>query len=131
MSLSDCRYRAGVAAALATAGLLGLGACGEDGTGEGSTAIPTMTTTASASPELSPSPSETVPVTLTGTVIDGVEPGCLVLRTDNRQFLLLGGDRDVLVPGRRVVVQGYLRKGMATTCMQGVPLVVGKAIPVR
>lgn len=69
-------------------------------------------------------------VTLTGTVQKGVEPNCLVLQAEEgRQFLLLGGDPQVLRSGEEVVVDGTSVPGRPTTCMQGVPFLVGDARP--
>ncbi|MFD1147002.1 copper chaperone PCu(A)C [Saccharothrix hoggarensis] len=68
-------------------------------------------------------------VTLRGRVEEGVEPGCLVLATDRGQFLLLGGDPEVVRPGADVVVEGVARPGEATTCQQGTPFAVREAEP--
>ncbi|MCX2948873.1 copper chaperone PCu(A)C [Lentzea sp. NEAU-D7] len=67
-------------------------------------------------------------ITLTGVVQSGVEPRCLVMRVDDgRQFLLLGGDRQVLQTGEEVVVEGTPAPGRPTTCMQGIPFLVSDA----
>ncbi|WP_285507633.1 hypothetical protein [Actinokineospora sp. NBRC 105648] len=58
---------------------------------------------------------------------EGVEAGCLVLATDQGQFLLLGGDEDVIRAGAEVVVEGTAQPGQATTCQQGTPFTVTKA----
>ncbi|WP_007026037.1 hypothetical protein [Saccharomonospora iraqiensis] len=78
-------------------------------------------------------PTDTVPptgrttgapeVTVRGTVARGVEPNCLVLFTDRKEYLLLRAGPG-LRPGTEVVVWGTPRPGMPTTCMQGTPLVV-------
>ncbi|MCX5069269.1 hypothetical protein OOJ91_25825 [Micromonospora lupini] len=60
---------------------------------------------------------------LTGTITAGVEPNCLLLDG----YLLVGGPRDVLVPGARVTVTGRVEKGTMTTCQQGTPFVVEAA----
>lgn len=64
-------------------------------------------------------------VTVEGVVASGVEPDCLVLRTAQDTYLLLGGDREALRPGQRVRVVGRSQPGTPTTCMQGTPLQVG------
>jgi hypothetical protein len=64
-------------------------------------------------------------VTVTGTVQRGVELSCLLL--DN--YLLLGGPRDALRPGRTVTVTGRVVPDMVTTCQQGIPLVVARVTP--
>lgn len=65
------------------------------------------------------------PTTLTGTVVAGVEPGCLLLD----QYLLVGGAPAVLRAGARVKVTGRVEAGMVTTCQQGTPFVVETAEP--
>lgn len=71
------------------------------------------------------------PITVTGVVQEGVEAGCLLLVPDlsnQPPFLLLGGDRGVLVPGARVRVVG-VPENTAGWCMQGQPLRVLSAHP--
>jgi hypothetical protein len=70
--------------------------------------------------------SPPVPVVVVrGVVVAGVEMGCLLLRPDFAStpggplYLLLGGDRSVLVPGARVEVYGRFRSGVVSFCMQG------------
>lgn len=62
--------------------------------------------------------------TLTGTVVPGVESGCLLLSTAQGAYLLVGGDRAVLRAGATVTVQGRPDPTLLTTCQQGVPFVV-------
>jgi hypothetical protein len=62
--------------------------------------------------------------TLSGTVSDGVEAGCLVLTTDEGLFQLLGPGRAGLRAGMRVAVDGAVKSDLATTCQQGMPFVV-------
>lgn len=67
-------------------------------------------------------------ITVTGVVQSGVEPRCLVLKADDgRQFLLLGGNPNLLQPGTEVVVKGTSALEKPTTCMQGIPLRVTDA----
>jgi hypothetical protein len=129
---------------------LALGACGGQGTGDG-TPTPTGATPVTTPPEPDPTVSvppttpadPTVPVptvspkrpggptkpppvgaaTLTGTVESGVEPGCLLLDG----YLLIGGPRDVLTPGATVTVTGKIQPDMMTTCQQGIPFLVETA----
>ncbi|GAA1790740.1 hypothetical protein GCM10009682_10970 [Luedemannella flava] len=112
--------------------------------------LPTATrTTATASPApsspapSSPAPSSPAPtsaalstapiptVSVTGIVEAGVESGCLVLNPVSgqlppvtSQWLLIGGDRTILVPGARVQVIGRVRHDAASYCQQGYPLEV-------
>jgi len=73
-----------------------------------------------------------VEVTVTGTVRAGVEPGCLLLEDQaGGRFLLVGGERAQLTPGRRVAVTGRVDRGLLSTCQQGEPLVVASIAPAR
>ncbi|MEV0705010.1 hypothetical protein AB0I53_44825 [Saccharopolyspora sp. NPDC050389] len=65
-------------------------------------------------------------VTVRGVVRSGVEQGCLVLSTADREYLLVHPP-STLRPGVTAVVRGRLEPGMVTTCMQGTPLVVSEA----
>jgi len=78
----------------------------------------------SAAPALTAGPGEIV---VTGDVEDGVEPGCVVLRSSNGTYVLIGGDRQRLGAGGRMTVRGRAEEGMMTTCMQGTPLRVIEA----
>jgi hypothetical protein len=90
------------------------------GPGQGATSAPTTTPGTATAPT---SPADEV--TLTGTVGQGVEPGCLLLDAEaGGRYLLVGGDRDALVPGARVAVTGRVDHNLLSTCQQGVPLVV-------
>ena len=109
-------------AGLLLAGLLSAcaGSDGDDaGAGQGATTAPT---TSPATTEPAPPAGE---VTVTGTVSEGVEPGCLLLDG----YLLVGGDRDQLRPGARVAATGRVDRGLLSTCQQGVPLVVSSVEP--
>ncbi|GIE98513.1 hypothetical protein Ari01nite_59780 [Paractinoplanes rishiriensis] len=64
--------------------------------------------------------------TLTGIVTAGVEPGCLLLD----DYLLVGGDREVIRAGARLEVTGRVVPDLMTTCQQGTPFVVASARPV-
>ena len=109
-------------AGLLLAGLLSAcaGSDGDDtGAGQGATTAPT---TSPATTEPAPPAGE---VTVTGTVREGVEPGCLLLD----RYLLVGGDRDQLRPGARVAVTGRVDRDLLSTCQQGEPLVVASIKP--
>lgn len=110
---------------LLLAGLL-VAACAEPdgndtGAGGGATTVPTTL------PGNPPTTGQTPPageVTVTGTVIEGVEPNCLLLTGGGRTYLLVGGDRAELRAGARVAVTGRVDRGLLSTCQQGEPLVV-------
>ncbi|MDG4820490.1 hypothetical protein O7635_01315 [Asanoa sp. WMMD1127] len=72
-----------------------------------------------------PGARQTSPSTLTGTVTTGVEPNCLLIDG----FLLVGGDRAVIRAGARLTVTGRVDPGVRSTCQQGVPFVVSRAVP--
>ncbi len=88
--------------------------------------VPATTETA---PEVTTSQTENEVVRATGEVVAGVEPGCLLLDNGEIRYLLLGGDRDQLRPGRRVAVSGVADPGTPTTCMEGIPLHVTEVSP--
>jgi hypothetical protein len=69
-------------------------------------------------------------VTVTGTVGEGVEHGCLLLDADGgTRYLLVGGERAELAPGSRVAVTGRVDLDLLSTCQQGEPLVVASIEP--
>ena len=118
---------------LLLAGLLAA-ACAEParddaGAGQGGAA----TTTSTIVPDKRTEPTRpAVEVTVTGTVRAGVEPGCLLLEDQaGGRFLLVGGERAQLTPGRRVAVTGRVDRGLLSTCQQGEPLVVASIAPAR
>lgn len=92
---------------------------------------PTLASPAPATPppSLRPAPDRTVgpaePVTVTGTVEEGVEPGCLVLDG----YLLLGGRDRGIRAGAKVIVTGRIQRDLVTTCQQGTPLRVETVRP--
>jgi hypothetical protein len=64
-------------------------------------------------------------LTLTGTVMGGVEGGCLLLDG----YLLLNPNPRVVREGARVTVTGDVREDMMTTCQQGTPFMIRTAEP--
>ncbi len=127
--------------------LLGLAACvtlalvgcaapdGQSGTGTSSDAPASPTPAASvpllptesAKPGAKPSAGQKI--TVTGTVMDGVEAKCLILRTDTASYQLLGGDPAVVHADARITVTGFVRTDVMSYCMQGIPLEVTSAVP--
>jgi len=121
---------------LLTAAVVLLAGCAEPGQvpAGGSSPTPSVnsTTSPTASPTGSSGPAQLGEVTVRGTVQEGVETGCLLLAAaDGTQYLLIGGDPQVVRAGASVVVVGRLQPGMVTTCQQGTPLVVVSAQPDR
>jgi hypothetical protein len=118
---------------LLLAGLLAA-ACaepGRDDAGAGQGAAPATSSTIVPDKRTEPT-RPAVEVTVTGTVRAGVEPGCLLLEDQaGGRFLLVGGERAQLTPGRRVAVTGRVDRGLLSTCQQGEPLVVASIAPAR
>jgi hypothetical protein len=125
--MSQTTTRGALAGLLLAAALLG--ACadqdgGDDGGAAGATTT-TPTTDPGTAPTTAPPPAGDSPITATGTVVAGIEPGCTVLHTDQGQnYLLVGGDRGKLREGARVQVRGRLLRELLSTCQQGLPLQV-------
>jgi hypothetical protein len=144
---------------LTLAGLLtlGLAACGSAAS-DGSTAEPVAPTASGPAPSAlssasSPAASPAAPskaqatggagksdkgpsaaagdTTLTGDLQQGVEGNCVLLRTPDRLYLLIGGDRSMMQGSRdkRVTVTGKIAAGMMTTCQQGTPFRVTQMRP--
>ena len=116
-----------LAAGCLLAGLL-VAACAapDDGSGAGQGGAATTTAPTTTAPGKRTEPTRSGgPVTVSGTVAEGVEPGCLLLAADDGgSFLLVGGERAELRPGRRVAVTGRVDRSLLSTCQQGEPLVV-------
>ena len=65
-------------------------------------------------------------MTLTGIPEEGVEAGCIVMRSGEVLYNLLGGDRATLMSGRTVVVRDRPNPGLISTCQQGTPFQVSE-----
>ncbi|MBP2479318.1 hypothetical protein JOF53_008190 [Crossiella equi] len=86
-------------------------------TGHETTVAPTSTSVAAGE------------VVLRGKVTAGVESGCLVLAQGDRQYLLVGGDPNVVKDGAEVEVRVVPKPGLASFCQQGEPVEVRSASP--
>ena len=126
---NDMKRRVSAVAA-GLAALCLLAACGDHpttGTGDDGpmSDAPSGSEPASTSPsapleDLSRTPDPKAPqVRVEGTVVEGVEHGCLLLVASGQEYLLLGARPEV---GARVEVVGTLDPGAMSTCQQGVPL---------
>jgi len=73
--------------------------------------------------EVNPTPSATTPaaglMTVTGTVVDGVEAGCRILQTDTGGYVLTGPAAAGLSVGSTVTVRGRIQVGALSICNQG------------
>jgi hypothetical protein len=130
------------------AGFLTAG-CGQGGTPDaGGSSVstepsqsPSSSSPSSSSPSSSPLPSGPASggapggkqsaaadeMTVSGRVEEGVEAGCIMLRTNTQLYQLLGGDRNVVKVGNNIVVRGRVAKGVMGFCMQGTPFEVSEA----
>lgn len=63
-------------------------------------------------------------MSISGEVVEGVEAGCLLLKTPGTLYLLVGGDRAALQVGKRITVVGTPQPGLMSTCQQGTPFQV-------
>jgi hypothetical protein len=126
--MSQTTTRLALAGLLLAAALLGACADQDDGDGGaagGATTTTTPATVPETAPTTTPPPAAGSAVTATGTLVAGIEPGCMVLHTDQGQnYLLVGGDRGKLREGARVQVRGRLLRDLVSTCQQGLPLQV-------
>jgi hypothetical protein len=71
---------------------------------------------------LPPAPTAGVTATLTGTIVEGAEPSCLILQTPSGMYELLS-PRPIPAVGAQVVVVGRVTHVMSH-CMQGLPFSV-------
>jgi hypothetical protein len=80
----------------------------------------------SSSSLASPSPSSSAQA-ISGTVAEGVEPNCLLLRGDGKPHLLVFADpalKSKAIVGAKVTVVGTAKPAQMTTCQQGTPFLV-------
>ena len=118
--------------------IAGCGSVGGTDSTSGETSAPGSGSPGTPSPgrpvESTPTPAEQLPtgdsseaaVTVRGTVVAGVEAGCLLVG----DYLLIisdPADQQVLQPGASVEVTGRPKSGMMTICQQGMPLIVSSA----
>lgn len=64
-----------------------------------------------------------------GTVVNGEEPGCLLLDTGVRRYHLVGGAEATLEVGQKVTVTGLADPNTTSTCEQATPLTIDKIEP--
>lgn len=113
-----------------------LGACAnpdeQSGAASGGAATSTTAppTTGGSTTSPSPEPRDQIKVVATGTVQNGVEPGCLILETGKERFVLLAKDKSKLTAGSKVEVTGVRTSGQISYCQQGDPLEVQSVRPV-
>jgi hypothetical protein len=66
-------------------------------------------------------------VRIRGTVSDGIEPGCMLLTSNDVVYQLIW-PHGTPVTGRTIEVEATIEPGLLTTCQQGIPLVVQKVL---
>jgi len=117
-----------VALPVAVVVVLLLAGCASVGSDSGDSDSAASSAPGSGSPSTQPPTGEPTesPVTVRGTVVAGVEAGCLMLG----DYLLVisdPADNQVLQPGADVEVTGRPKPTMMTICQQGTPLIVSSA----
>ena len=70
-------------------------------------------------------------MTIYGVAHAGDQPGCVLLAaTDNRVYLLLGGDRQTITAGGQLAVTGTIVPGpLNAQCREGIPFQVTSVRP--
>jgi hypothetical protein len=116
---------------LAMTGVLLSGCATDPGAGDGATGDPATSTDRTSTPIVdrseivtptTPTPKAT---RLTGRVAEGVEAGCVVLRTEAGAVYTLVGDLSSLADGAEVVtLEGRLDPELLSHCQQGPVFVV-------
>ena len=144
VTVMQARHRLMIVVLSAAALLAGCGTA-DEATAPGVSVSPTSDAASSgpadasagATPVGTPSRSQPTPpaqpglgqVTVTGNVVQGVEPGCMLLQADDKLYLLLGGDRSLIEGSTRLTVKGTPQPDLMTTCQQGLPFQVTEARP--
>jgi Protein of unknown function (DUF5818) len=121
-----------LASGLLVASALLLGACADPDGGQGTASggSPTTVAPTTSTPTTSGQPGGQATVQATGTVEQGVEPGCLILDTGKGQrYVLVSQDKSKLKPGAKVEVTGVQTAGQISYCQQGQPLQVQSVKP--
>lgn len=110
--------------------VLTVAACGSvDGSSGGSETTPSAGSSAPGQPStprvtfpedlvVTPPGGRGAVITVTGTVADGVEAGCLTITDAQGTWTLVGATAD-LKPGDTVTLRGTVREDLATICQQG------------
>jgi hypothetical protein len=116
-----------------TAGAAG---CGAEPAGSSGTSVSSSVSASPSGPASVPDPDHPTDqvrragqrsrfTRLTGTVLDGTEPGCLLLKADDgKTYLLIGGRPSVLRAGQRVDVVGARDDTSSSTCQEGIGFLV-------
>jgi hypothetical protein len=125
-------HRSGLRAALLTvvgALALGLGGCGQNTSGGAPSTSGSPSGSATSAPGTTPSPtgkpaptpsSTALPkhqeVSVTGQIVEGLRPQCVMLQTANRRYVLTGKEAARLRTGQHVAVVGVPRPDLLSPC---------------
>jgi hypothetical protein len=63
-------------------------------------------------------------VRVSGTVVAGDGPNCMLLDTGTNRYALVGGDPNLIAPDEEVTVTGTANQSTPTSCAEGMPLTV-------
>ena len=119
--------------------ILALGACTPGSPAPVPSSSPSLVTSSAPAPSSpaasapAPLPSVSAPLGMTiyGVAHAGEQPGCVLLTaTDNRVYLLLGGDRQLITAGGQLAVTGMVVPGLLNSqCRDGIPFQVTSVRP--
>ena len=96
--------------------LVALAACGGQTTGGTPSGSSSAASPSSPSASSSSSPGTGQQTTVTGQVIEGVRPSCVVLQVPDRRYALTGDLAKGLAVGARVRVTGTVRPDLVSSC---------------
>ena len=109
-------------------------ASASSGSASPGSASPGSSGSVSRAPSVEPSgkPTAAGARTISGTVVEGVEPQCLILRDSGGSHVLFFDDETLRAAARvgsRVTLTGRSEPTMMTTCQQGVAFIVSSVKP--
>lgn len=117
--------------AIAVIAAFGIAGCSGSRTGGSGDTEGTPTANGAISTGIAQPSSELVRVT--GSVVSGEEPGCLLLDTGFTRYVLVGGDQAALELSEeneeQITVTGQAHTPTPTACTEGIPLEIEKVTP--
>lgn len=96
--------------------VLVLAACGSAGTAGAPSGSSSGASTPSTPSTSTSSPATGQETTMTGQVIEGVKPSCVILQVPDRRYALTGDPAHGLAVGTRVRVRGTVRPDLVSPC---------------
>lgn len=112
MTIMD-RITPGVRALLALGVLIAMSGCGAEPSRVGTPPPMSMSTQRPSTGAAKPAPAEQ---TLSGVIVEGVQPSCRVLQTSRRRYALMGAAIPSLHQGDKVTVTGVERVDLVNAC---------------